>query len=86
SADSMLHVGAVTWIDDTEDQADSSSEDGDEDEDSNSEGYYANDYPDDESVNSRDSYYYSDEEREHIQDGAVDICDMNNTMYQDEDY
>ncbi|KAJ2862959.1 hypothetical protein GGH94_003926 [Coemansia aciculifera] len=86
SADAMLSVGAVTWIDDTEDQADSSSDDGDEDEDSNSEGYYANDYPDDESVNSRDEYYYSDEEREHIQDDAVDICDMSNTMYQDDDY
>ncbi|KAJ2689459.1 hypothetical protein IWW39_001484 [Coemansia spiralis] len=89
SADAMLSTGAVTWMDDTEDLVDSSDENGDEDEDSNSEGYYANDYPDDESLSGGDEYEYSDDELEarEAPDDAVDISDMDGgAMYQYEDY
>ncbi|KAJ2828378.1 hypothetical protein GGI24_002407 [Coemansia furcata] len=79
SADAQLSMGAVTWMDDADDLDDSSSEDADDDEDSNSEGYYANDYPDDESLNSADEYYVDD-------DDAVDICNMDGGgTYQDDD-
>ncbi|KAJ2891405.1 hypothetical protein GGI21_005865, partial [Coemansia aciculifera] len=47
ASDSLLSMGAVTWLGDDDPDDSSSEEDGD-DEDSNSEGYYANDYPDDE--------------------------------------
>ncbi|KAJ2731601.1 hypothetical protein IW152_004419 [Coemansia sp. BCRC 34962] len=89
SADAMLSMGAVTWMDDVENFVDSSDEGGDEDEDSNSEGYYANDYPDDESLSGRDEYEYSDDELEadEAPDGAVDISDMDGgAMYQYDEY
>ncbi|KAJ1932025.1 hypothetical protein GGF37_007196, partial [Kickxella alabastrina] len=57
-------VGMATWIDDVEELLDVAS-DVDDDEDSNAEDYYANEYPD--NPDSASDYYYSTDEREDIE-------------------
>ncbi|KAJ2635306.1 hypothetical protein GGF44_003356 [Coemansia sp. RSA 1694] len=90
SSDAMLSLGSVTWMVD-EDIDDSTSEEEDDDVDSNSEGYYANDYPDDESASGSrgDEFYYSDEDLGAVDprdDDAVDIGDIDGGgMYEGDD-
>ncbi|KAJ1728217.1 hypothetical protein LPJ61_004155 [Coemansia biformis] len=59
------NVGAVLWVDDADDfLADSDCAQDDEDEDSNAEDFYRNDYPDEpDSGSGMDEYYYSSDER-----------------------
>ncbi|KAJ2610637.1 hypothetical protein H4S08_003520 [Coemansia sp. RSA 1365] len=73
----ILHasnVGAVLWVDDiNEFMGDSDSSCGEEDEDSNAEDFYRNDYPDEpESDSGMDEYYYSSGERDDIVNVAYD--------------
>lgn len=59
------NVGSVMWIDDVDEFLGEESEDSfdDEDEDSNAEDYYANDYPDeDDGILTMDEYYDSEGE------------------------
>ncbi|KAI9501086.1 hypothetical protein BX070DRAFT_237124 [Coemansia spiralis] len=85
------NVGSVLWVDDIDDLLDTgvSSEDNiDDDEDSNAEDYYGNDYPDDpESESDMYDYYYSSEEREEfdrMKHNGLDFDDDN--MYEDHVY
>ncbi|KAJ2778734.1 hypothetical protein H4R18_004422 [Coemansia javaensis] len=60
------NIGSVLWLGDPDDAIpDSDCDQGDEDDDSNAEDFYRNDYPDDEpdSASGADEYYYSDEDR-----------------------
>ncbi|KAJ2806485.1 hypothetical protein H4R20_001668 [Coemansia guatemalensis] len=73
----ILHasnVGAVLWVNDiNEFLGDSDSSYEDEDEDSNAEDFYRNDYPDEpESDSGMDEYYYSSGERDDIVNVAYD--------------
>ncbi|KAJ2717012.1 hypothetical protein H4R19_000267 [Coemansia spiralis] len=58
------NIGAVHWIDDVDDYlADSDCDEHDDDEDSNAEDFYRNDYPDEpDSASDMDEYYYSDDD------------------------
>ncbi|KAJ1740535.1 hypothetical protein LPJ68_003677 [Coemansia sp. RSA 1086] len=68
---SAANVGSVLWIDDVNEfLADSSSEYGDDDEDSNAEDFYRNDYPDE--PDSDIGMYYSSDERESMRVNAYD--------------
>ncbi|KAJ2450196.1 hypothetical protein EV183_004450 [Coemansia sp. RSA 2336] len=65
------NVGSVLWIDDVNEfLADSSSEYCDDDEDSNAEDFYRNDYPDE--PDSDVGMYYSSDERESMRATAYD--------------
>ncbi|KAJ1999800.1 hypothetical protein GGI02_000998 [Coemansia sp. RSA 2322] len=81
-------VGSVTWIDELDDLLADAEATDEDDEDSNAEDYYANDYPDDESGSEMDDYYYSEEELEarEDRDDAVDVGNMDGGMYQGDEY
>ncbi|KAJ2850859.1 hypothetical protein IWW36_001583 [Coemansia brasiliensis] len=65
------NVGSVLWIDDVNEfLADSSSEFSDDDEDSNAEDFYRNDYPDE--PDSDMGMYYTSDEREAMRVDAYD--------------
>ncbi|KAJ2352689.1 hypothetical protein GGF43_003689 [Coemansia sp. RSA 2618] len=68
------NVGSVLWIDDVNEfLGECSSEFSDEDEDSNAEDFYRNDYPDEpDSDDGMDEFYDSAEEREGLRNEAYD--------------
>ncbi|KAJ1647340.1 hypothetical protein J3B02_002559 [Coemansia erecta] len=80
--------GMVFWTEDADDgdAYDVESECEDEEDDSNAEDYYANDYPDDPDTDSDGAaYYYSSDERERMQSEAR-AYDYDNGGGDDDDY